>query len=309
MSAVENFRLKGNTVMSATVKVFVATATAAILSACSGHLSEAERTAAPSDVFAARLHAGYIALARAESDESDFADARAFGERALNASRGAPPEPETLAARKLPQESVPALADARTRLMRAFADGARGRMPEDAAEAQLGFDCWMQEQEEDFQDADIAACRGRFLAAVARIEPKRVSVIGPERPRATPAALNGPVRESLPLATRFLVYFDLDAAGLTPSAEQEIATAAEAARRTGAAMVRITGHADRAGTDPYNLALSRKRAEAVGSAMRRLGLPDVGVLTQAYGENRPAIATGDGIPEPRNRRVEIELAH
>ena len=287
----------------------MATAAAALVSACSGHLSEAERAPAPSDLFAAKLQSGYVALARAEADENDFEDARAFADRALSAARGQPTQPEALSARKLPQESVPALADARERLIRALGSGAGARTPEDAAEAQLGFDCWMQEQEEDFQDADIAACRGRFLAAIARIEPKAVSDANPARLSVTPAALDAPVRTHAPLATRFVVYFDIDAAALTASSEQEIATAADAVRRTGAALVRITGHADRAGTDPHNLALSRARAEAVRGALRRLGLPEVGVLTQAYGETRPAVATGDGVKEPRNRRVEIELTH
>ena len=295
--------------MSATVKVFMATATAALVSACSGHLSEAERAAAPADLFAAALRSGYVALARAESDENDFADARAFADRALLAANGNPPQPEPLSARRLPQESLPALADARARLMRALETGARERAPEDAAQAQLGFDCWMQEQEEDFQDDDIAACRNRFLAAIARIEPKLASLARPGTLRITPASLGAPSRANPPLATRFVVYFDFDAALLTPASEQEIATAAAAARRTGAALVRITGHADRAGTDPHNLALSRARAEAVRGALRRLGLPEVGVLTQAYGESRPVVATGDGVKEPRNRRVEIELSH
>lgn len=287
----------------------MATAAAALVSACSGHLSEAERAAAPADVFAAKLQSGYVALARAEADENDFKDARVFADRALSAARGEPTGPEALSARKLPQESLPALADARARLTRALDSGARMRVPEDAAEAQLGFDCWMQEQEEDFQDADIAACRGRFLAAIARIEPKAVSGAAPARLAVTHAALDAPARTDIPLATRFVVYFDLDATALTGSSAQEIATAAEAVRRTGAALVRITGHADRAGTDPHNLALSRARAEAVRGAIRRLGLPDVGILTQAYGETRPAVATGDGVKEPRNRRVEIELTH
>ncbi|MEX2453914.1 MAG: OmpA family protein, partial [Rhodospirillaceae bacterium] len=156
--------------MSASVKIFVAAGAAALLSACAGHLSEAETAAPPADAFAAALQSGYVALARAERDENDFGDARSFAARALDAAAGRPPAPESLGARRLPQESVPELADARARLMRALDAGARSLSPHDAAEAQFGFDCWMQEQEENFQPDDIAGCRARFLAAAASLE-------------------------------------------------------------------------------------------------------------------------------------------
>lgn len=42
--------------------------------------------------------------------------------------------------------------------------------PAEAATAQAAFDCWMQEQEENFQPRDIGACQNRYLAAMARLE-------------------------------------------------------------------------------------------------------------------------------------------
>ncbi|MEX2455068.1 MAG: OmpA family protein, partial [Rhodospirillaceae bacterium] len=155
--------------------------------------------------------------------------------------------------------------------------------------------------------------RARFLAAAARLErggrAARDPGAGAAAPRPTPATIEGRERTDAPLATRFVVYFGLDDADLSQAAEQEIALAADAARRTGAALVRITGHADRAGTEPHNLALSRARAVSVANALRRLGLPPVGVATLARGETEPLVATGDGVPEARNRRAEIDLAH
>ncbi len=40
----------------------------------------------------------------------------------------------------------------------------------EAANAQVMFDCWMQEQEENFQPPDIARCRDGFSAAIAAVE-------------------------------------------------------------------------------------------------------------------------------------------
>ena len=300
--------------MSVTVKTFVAAGAAAMLSACSGHLSQAERTAPPTDAFAAKLQSGYVRLARAEMDENDFTDARVFADRALAAAASAPPAPESLGARKLPQESVPELADARERLVKALDAGARDSAADDAADAQLSFDCWMQEQEENFQDRDIAECRTNFFAALKRMEIRNLAKAEPEpetpMPQPTPAAIELPARvERTPLSTRFVVYFDFDRASLSGSSEAELARAADAARRTGAAMVRVTGHADRSGPASHNLSLSRSRAREVVAALRRLGLPEIGVATQAFGEERPQVRTPDGVREQRNRRVEIELTH
>src|SRR3546814_7146483 len=65
---------------------------------------------------------------------------------------------------------VGTLTSSRERLMAVLAAGAAQSDPTQAAEAQVAFDCWMQEQEENFQPDDIAACRDRFEAAMARSE-------------------------------------------------------------------------------------------------------------------------------------------
>ena len=169
----------------------------------------------------------------------------------------------------------------------------------------------MQEQEENFQPEDIAACRERFTAAVGLLESRRLADSAPvprTQIRPTPSSLETDIRPS-PLSTRFVIYFDLDTAKLVPGSESEITRAAAAARRSGAAMVRVTGHADRSGSMGHNMKLSRARAQEVVRALRRLGLPEIGVATQAYGEEKPLVPTKDGTAEPRNRRVEIELTH
>ena len=292
--------------------VFLAGCTAGLLSACSGTLIQAERAAPATDPFAAALQTGYATLAREELAESDFGDAETFAARALAAASGKPPTPENFDTRKIPAEKLPALAEARTKLLAALDNGARISTPGQAANAQLAFDCWMQEQEENFQPSDIAACHDRFTAALRVIESKPLASAAPDRPRpkqtATLASLKTPMRPGL-LATRFVIYFDLDTASLVPGSESEVTRAAAAARRSGAAMVWVTGHTDRSGSERHNMTLSRARAQEVVRALRRLGLPEIGVATQAYGEEKPLVQTKDGKVEARNRRVEIELSH
>jgi OOP family OmpA-OmpF porin len=60
--------------------------------------------------------------------------------------------------------------DARSRLLQAFDHGAKDIIPAQAAQAQVSFDCWMQELEEGYQPEDIAACRSRYESAMAEVD-------------------------------------------------------------------------------------------------------------------------------------------
>jgi hypothetical protein len=105
----------------------------------------------------------------------------------------------------------------------------------------------------------------------------------------------------------YRVFFGFDEATLTPDGRQVVAQAAEEYRRTGQARISVTGHADTSGPADYNQGLSERRAEAVASELVRLGVPSSAIITVGQGESNPLVPTGDGVREPRNRRVEIEL--
>jgi outer membrane protein OmpA-like peptidoglycan-associated protein len=67
----------------------------------------------------------------------------------------------------------------------------------------------------------------------------------------------------------------------------------------------VIGHTDRAGTDAFNDALSRQRAEVVRRALVARGLTAENIIVVGRGEREPIVATADGVAEARNRRVEI----
>src|SRR3546814_7288426 len=87
-----------------------------------------------------------------------------------------------------------------------------------SAEAQVAFDCWMEQQEENFQPDDIAACRDRFEAAMAILEEEEA-----------PAPPPPPAPMAEPILGPFTVYFDFDDAELTADARTELAEVIEAA--------------------------------------------------------------------------------
>jgi outer membrane protein OmpA-like peptidoglycan-associated protein len=105
----------------------------------------------------------------------------------------------------------------------------------------------------------------------------------------------------------FIVFFDFDRAVLTPTAVQTIQQAAAQAKAGRSTRIEVTGHADRAGSDAYNLALSLRRANAVKDQMVREGIAANQIAVMGRGESQPLLPTADGVREPQNRRVEIVL--
>src|SRR3546814_11934109 len=93
------------------------------------------------------LQAGYLELAQAEYDEGDYRDSDTFAERSIRAAGGGDVQPEAISARDLPDNMVGTLTSSRERLMAVLAAGAAQSDPTQAEEAQVAFDCWMQEQE------------------------------------------------------------------------------------------------------------------------------------------------------------------
>ena len=69
----------------------------------------------------------------------------------------------------------------------------------------------------------------------------------------------------------------------------------------------VIGHTDSVGGDAANDALSRQRADVVRAAFAARGLAADKVVTIGRGKRELAVPTGDGVAEPRNRRVEIQV--
>jgi OmpA-OmpF porin, OOP family len=67
----------------------------------------------------------------------------------------------------------------------------------------------------------------------------------------------------------------------------------------------VVGHTDLVGTETFNDALARKRAETVRAVLIRRGIAAENVVAVGRGKREPAVPTPDGVAEPRNRRVEI----
>jgi outer membrane protein OmpA-like peptidoglycan-associated protein len=114
------------------------------------------------------------------------------------------------------------------------------------------------------------------------------------------AAVEDGIRFALP------VTFAFDDASVTSSDRPQLERFARVAQRFyPGATITVEGFADPAGSERYNLALSRRRADNVGQTLASLGLPSSQLRMVGYGETR-LVAPGATHNEPgaeRNRRV------
>ena len=101
------------------------------------------------------------------------------------------------------------------------------------------------------------------------------------------------------------VYFEWNSAVVTPTGYVTVRDMVGHYRERGYSRLVVVGHADASGPAEYNQDLSNRRAEAVGREIQRFGVDPVIIRTEGRGESQPAVATPDGVPEPRNRRAEI----
>ncbi|MBT5939774.1 MAG: OmpA family protein [Rhodospirillaceae bacterium] len=272
-------------------------ASALVLSACTGgaDIDAVRGAASKGSMFQQGLHREYSTLAVMERAEADWSDADYFNERARSASMGKSGGPQNMNARQIPADKVRILGKARARLMRALDNGGADVMPQPAARAQAMFDCWMQEQEENFQPDDIAACRAAFDVALKAVE----SALEPVR-------MAKPMKKmAAPMPKSFIVYFDFDQSSLNGAANAVISQIAASAYSGKPKSIAVVGHTDRAGSNGYNYGLSIKRARAVAKALSERGLSQV--KTSNFGETKPWMGTADGARQALNRRVEVNF--
>jgi outer membrane protein OmpA-like peptidoglycan-associated protein len=261
-------------------------------------LEDAQATRPAGSEFQQSLYKEYLDYAKSEYAQGDYIDSDRSSLKAIASAKGQPPQPEQIAARDLPADKVGELTDARARLVRALDGGGRDRQAALAARAQSKFDCWMEQQEENFQPSHIASCRGDFMTAMGQLEDAL-------RPRAAAAA--APTPAPTVQGKTFVVYFDNDSSKIKPDSQQVVLQAIDAAKASGTSQVSISGHTDRVGTERHNDKLSGMRADAVADVFKKGGVTTNVLRVNATGEADPAVNTPDGQPEPRNRRVVITV--
>jgi outer membrane protein OmpA-like peptidoglycan-associated protein len=102
------------------------------------------------------------------------------------------------------------------------------------------------------------------------------------------------------------IYFDFNAAAITPKAEPQLNQLGEALRNPGLekSVIVLSGHTDAKGSDPYNQQLSERRAEAVKKYLvEKLKISPDNLTTAGYGRRDLKNKAQPFAAE--NRRVQI----
>ena len=277
-------------------------AAAVTLAACGGKLGEAEKMTASGSAFSTALYNDYITLSRGEYGEGDYTDADRFAVKAMTAATGDDVGPYNPGEWKIPEDRVPVLTGAYNRLVEALNGTAKDKATVQLARAQTSFDCWVQEQEENFQPDHIAACRDAFVAAMADVD-KMTMVAAP-----APAPAPAPAKKAMVAeAKTFEVLFHFDSTATLPGAKGKIKEAVDYVSNFKAVRVTIAGYTDTSGSKKYNAALSERRSDAVALMAMDMGLDPKNVIMRSYGEDKAAVPTADGVKKQENRRATITV--
>ena len=233
----------------------------------------------------------YAHLASEEDIQKDIDSLRHFQKKAQTAADGFVVKPDLPNSRSIPGTETAYAERTYQRILAAYDGGAATETPRLLAQAQSGYDCWLEQVEEGYQLLHIWRCRDKANAALNAIENPPVAV--------------APKPEAAVPARTYTVYFEFDKSEIESEAFNVIDQAMADFRARPNAEVDVTGHADTSGPADYNVALSNRRADAVTDVLELRGVAADRIEAAALGESLPAVQTGDGVREPLNRRVVI----
>jgi outer membrane protein OmpA-like peptidoglycan-associated protein len=158
----------------------------------------------------------------------------------------------------------------------------------------------------------VSGVGGEFLLSEPRQAVAVAADAGPGEsfvlPKGDVRTLVGPALQSLPLRPlTFVFYFKHDDTVLTEESLTEVRQALRVIAKRGPAEISVVGHTDTVGTRRYNHRLGLERARAVAGLLTRAGTDPSIITITSHGEGNLLVSTKDGVPEPRNRRVELTV--
>lgn len=106
----------------------------------------------------------------------------------------------------------------------------------------------------------------------------------------------------------FVLYFEFGSAiDITPAFQPVLDQLRAALRSYPAPEITVIGHTDRVGSLESNDLLSLQRAQTVRDLIVQAGIPPELISVSGRGEREPEVPTDDEVPEPKNRRVEVNV--
>ena len=282
---------------------------ALLLSGCTTwSLEELRRTTPSGSAFQNALSQRYLDFANSEVEQYDWWSQMHFADKGLMAAYGKDVEPEDLADWTISEHALASLEKARASLMAARTPEAMEKHPELLADAQYNFDCWVEQQQENWQDDDIAHCRDGFAVAM-----QKLAGTYKEEPKAAAeeAAHPEPVHMPTPLKAQdvraYVVFFEWNQSVMSAQGMKVTGEVIDLLKDESNYEVVLNGHSDTAESRDNDFDLSQRRADAVRQRLVSGGIKEDAIKVFAFGSSDPHVKTGPGVKEPANRRVEIFL--
>ncbi len=108
-------------------------------------------------------------------------------------------------------------------------------------------------------------------------------------------------------AATYVLYYLNGKVIMTPESRAIVKKLKDDLKTRSAPEIIVVGHTDLVGSDEYNDELSLERAKDVQEILIATGVPADLITISGRGKRDPAVKTADGVPEPKNRRVEISI--
>lgn len=161
----------------------------------------------------------------------------------------------------------------------------------------------------------LTACSGNPVkepaippAASATPEVK-IQVSEPKIPRAAKSesskAVTDPLSDPNSQLAKRSIYYDFDSSIVDDRYRPIIQAHANYLVSRRDAKILVEGNCDERGSREYNLALGQRRADAVKSVLKLLGVADTQITTMSWGEEKPKSLGHDGGSWSENRRSDI----
>jgi outer membrane protein OmpA-like peptidoglycan-associated protein len=113
--------------------------------------------------------------------------------------------------------------------------------------------------------------------------------------------------ENNPDGTKSGVYFATNKFNISPNSQLAIDKLIKIFKEYPETNILIEGHTDDVGSDAANMILSQRRANAVGEALKAVGLDSKRLTVKWYGETQPKVDNTTAEGKASNRRVEFSI--
>lgn len=241
--------------------------------------------------FSQYLSADYLKLAEQEKQEHATAAVEYYLKRSASAAKGKILIPEKVEDVGIPEYLLPMLRKARTSLVSVMTPSMVQTFPEQAAELQSWFDCWIFEETHRQRTKRIEQCREGFYDMRDRLY--------------TAGIRSGGLKNLLAVdQPSIMVYFKPNSVALSSYTLQHIKAIAEDVKKSISYDITLNAYSGKDELDNGKITLAKRRAEAVKRALIDQGLLPDNISIFVFSKSEQ---TNDEARAYENRSVEIVL--